>query len=228
PFVHRNNIAVARRISGGGTVFHDLGNLNYSYITSCANLKADYYALFNQKTLDVLAHLGLKDLSFQRNNIFCEGKKISGVAQYKRGKRMVHHGTLLVDADLKQLRALFTVKDYYQTKGVASVSSSVANVNTFVDLTMTDVTNAFKFSCVDKLELISSDNEVADMAQYYCTKEWIFGKSPKYALAKSALYIEVDKGRIKHMSDPLFFDLIGLYHSYEELAPVCDDVDFLF
>jgi lipoate-protein ligase A len=227
-FVHHNDITIARRLSGGGTVYHDLGNLNYSYITSCLGQTDNYYDVFNQKTIDVLSYLGLKNLSFQRNNIFCEGKKISGVAQYKRGNRMVHHGTLLVNADLEQLRALFTVKDYYQSRGVASVSSSVSNINAFVSLSMTDVLNAFEFSCVDKAQAFLAGKEVEKMAQYYSTLEWVFGKSPKYTIEKSELYIEVEKGRIKHISAPKFSDLIGMYHCYTEIAAACDDVDFLF
>jgi len=217
PFVYDKDIKMARRLSGGGTVYHDLGNLNYSFITNCADQATDYYDLFNQKTLDVLTSLGLGNLSFQRNNIFCQEKKISGVAQYKRGKRMVHHGTLLVDADLQQLRTVFTPKDYYQTKGVASVSSSVANVNSFVHLTMADVIKAFEASCDEVLQALSTDEGVVEMADYYSTKEWIFGKSPKYTLEKADTTLLVEQGRVVSVSDPRHSTLVGLYHSFEDV-----------
>ncbi len=226
--MHQCDINIARRLSGGGTVYHDLGNLNYSYITNCSDQIENYYDFFNQKTIDVLSRLGLKKLSFQRNNIFCESKKISGVAQYKRGQRMVHHGTLLVDADLVLLRALFVVKDYYQTKGVASVSASVSNINAFVDLTMADVITSFKISCKDKLFPFLLDDEVIKMAHYYSTKEWVFGKSPKYAVDKPGLYIKVEKGKVVAVSDSRFSTVIGLWHSYDEISASFDDAGFFF
>ena len=228
PFVHSEKINIARRLSGGGTVFHDYGNLNYSYITNCLDEPTNYYDVFNQKVLAVLAHVGLSDLSFQRNNIFCQEKKISGVAQYKRGKRMVHHGTLLVEANLEQLRALFTKKSYYFTKGVASVSSSVANINTFVEVDMPDVIKAFQSSCVDVLAPIASDNDVLEMATYYSTREWVFGKAPKYTLGHSDDTIEVKNGKISAVSDARWSSLIGQYHCYEDVVRLEEEAHLIF
>lgn len=222
------NVKIARRLSGGGTVYHDKGNLNYSYISNCSGQKANFYDIFNKKSTDVMSSLGLQDLTFQRNNIFCEGKKISGVAQYKRGERMVHHGTLLVDADLKQLRAIFTAKDYYTSKGVASVSSSVSNINEFIALEMKEVLLAFEESCIDKLGEVNANDQIVEMANYYATKEWVMGKSPKYSLTKDGFNLEVVNGRIASIDNNNYAPLVGSWHTYKDVKDKYEDAQLFF
>ncbi len=216
--LHQEEIKLLRRLSGGGTVFHDRGNLNYAYISHCADSHEEAYAFFNRKTELVLRRLGLPKLTFQRNNIFCEGRKISGVAQYKRGRRMVHHGTLLVNADLELLRKLFVSKDYYRTKGLVSVPSSVSNLQDFLPITMEAVLAVFEKSCVGDLSVYWNENSVAEKALYYKNREWTFGKSPQYSLSKDDFSLTVEHGKISRASGESCAHLLGKWHDIEEIG----------
>lgn len=222
------DMQVVRRLSGGGTVYHDEGNLNYSFISDCVDSKSDYYGTFNAVTTKILEKLSLKNISYERNNIFCSGKKVSGVAQYKRGKRIVHHGTLLVDADLVKLRAVFTTKDYYTSKGVASVSSSVSNINEFVPLDMEKTLSAFEASCNDRFVDFGGEANIQEMATYYATKEWLYGKAPNYSLQHNGIELSIVKGRITSISESSLQHLTGVWHSYDVLAALHPSPQILF
>lgn len=216
--MHEMQINLVRRLSGGGTVFHDAGNLNYAFIYNCDEQEGDAYDFFNTQTLAILESLGLAHLGFERNNIFCNGKKISGVAQYKRGKRMVHHGTLLVEADLATLRRLFTHKDYYHSKGIASVSSSVANISEFVPVSVEQSILAFANACEGNLEMSIDQAYVLGQSRQYSEKEWFLGRSPAYSLKRNGLELEVKKGKLINISDSSLSCLIGQYHDYSVLS----------
>lgn len=226
-FLHKTNMSVVRRLSGGGSVYHDSGNLNYAFIQNVDDSVGDRYSYFNDITLAVLSSLGLSDLSFERNNIFCEGKKISGVAQYKRGKRIVHHGTLLVDADLDKLRRLFVTKDYYLTKGIASVSSHVSNFTEFIAVDMQQVLDGFNALC-DGILFFDAADSVEKKAEIYASKEWILGKSPDYSVLRDKLEITVKKGKISDVNLTSLSNIVGVYHCYNDLKSLCSDVDVLF
>lgn len=213
-FLSEQNMPIVRRLSGGGSVYHDSGNLNYAFISTCDDAIGNYYDYYNQKTLEILKILGISNLSFERNNIFCHNKKISGVAQYKRKRRIVHHGTLLVDADLVALRNLFVNKDYYLTKGVVSVGSHVANISEFIPIKMEAVLNGFKKRCSEVLHLDFNTKIVEEKACYYASKEWVLGKSPQYKIEKDGLVIEVKDGIMINSSIP---ETVNKYHSISEL-----------
>jgi len=225
-FLHQQGMDLVRRLSGGGSVYHDFGNLNYSYISSCQDGEAASYDAFNARTVHVLSQLGLEDLTFERNNIFCGAKKISGVAQYKRRQRMVHHGTLLVEADLEALRRLFVKKDYYHTKAIPSVSSSVANVSTFVQVSMNEVISVFQGLCDADFSPHLDMPYILSKAKDYSAVNWVVGKAPVYRIEKEGLHLQVEKGKITQ-AEP-HSDLRGLYHSYTELSPQIEHADLLF
>lgn len=102
-FVEENNIIVVRRLSGGGAVYHDYGNLNFSFIAPNSPDNFHNFRKFTQPVVDVLNQMGVPAELSGRNDILVEGKKISGNAQYVAGPRMVSHGTLLWDTDLSQV-----------------------------------------------------------------------------------------------------------------------------
>ncbi|HPT41983.1 MAG TPA: lipoate--protein ligase family protein, partial [Candidatus Gastranaerophilaceae bacterium] len=94
-FIRKNNIKVARRISGGGAVYHDLGNLNFTFIINDTRNDLRNYRKFTTPIIEVLAKLGIKAELSERNDLTIEGLKFSGNAQYKNKNRLLHHGTIL-------------------------------------------------------------------------------------------------------------------------------------
>ena len=126
-FVTERRIPVVRRLTGGGAVFHDLGNVNYTFITDEA--RPLDFAHFSRPIVDALAGLGVRAVLSGRNDLTADGMKISGAAQCVRRGRILHHGTLLFDADLSELAgALRPDPAKLSSKGIASVRSRVTNI----------------------------------------------------------------------------------------------------
>jgi lipoate-protein ligase A len=127
-FVRDRGVAVVRRLSGGGAVYHDLGNLNYTFIAHDSRRSFDF-AGFAQPILAVLRSLGVAAEFAGRNDLLIDGRKFSGNAQYVQGGKVLHHGTLLFDSDLTVLGQALAVKpEKYESKGVKSVASRVTNI----------------------------------------------------------------------------------------------------
>ena len=118
---------LARRLSGGGAVFHDLGNLNFTFMMPQSEYDLDRQFAVISQAMDIL---GLKTERSGRNDMLVNGRKFSGNAFYKNGKQAYHHGTLLVDVDMDKLsRYLNPSKAKLQSKGVDSVRSRVVNLH---------------------------------------------------------------------------------------------------
>ena len=119
PWTRKNNIPVVRRISGGGTVWHDEGNLNFSFVLTGEEGKLVNFREYAAPVLDFLVKLGIPAEFGKRNEIMVEGLKISGNAEHVFRKRVLHHGTLLFSSDLSQLKdALDTDPEEYQDKSI--------------------------------------------------------------------------------------------------------------
>jgi lipoate-protein ligase A len=131
--VNERGIRVVRRISGGGAVYHDLGNLNFSFMTRDVSARFNRYDLFNRPVVDVLRALGVPAEIGGRNDILVEGRKISGNAQFATAGRMFSHGTLLVDSNLDDVTSALRPKPgKVESKGVKSIRSRVANIAEFL------------------------------------------------------------------------------------------------
>ena len=129
-----NKIKISRRITGGGAVFHDLGNLNYTFITSTEKAKALNYEFFTKPIIDALSVLGLKCELSGRNDIECGGRKISGNAQHSANGKILHHGTILFDANVEVMSSVLKVdKEKLEFKAVKSHKSRVANLCELLD-----------------------------------------------------------------------------------------------
>lgn len=129
-FVKQNGVHVVRRRSGGGAVYHDQGNLNFSFITDRAGGGAFDFQKFTLPVIRTLHKLGISSAFSNRNDLVIETRKFSGNAQYVSKDRVLHHGTLLVHSNLDHLqRALTVSKDKIQAKGIRSVRSRVTNIS---------------------------------------------------------------------------------------------------
>ena len=126
-YAEANGIRIARRLSGGGAVYHDMGNLNYTFITS--NADALDFAYFTRPVIDALATLGVDASLSGRNDLECNGKKVSGNAQYVKEGRVLHHGTLLFDTDAEVLsRVLRVDREKLAYRAVHSHKGRVCNL----------------------------------------------------------------------------------------------------
>jgi lipoate-protein ligase A len=131
--VDARGIRVVRRVSGGGAVYHDLGNLNFSFMTRDVNARFNRYDLFNRPVVEVLRELGVPAEIGGRNDILADGRKISGNAQFATAGRMFSHGTLLLDSNLDDVNAALRPKPgKVESKGVKSIRSRVANISEFL------------------------------------------------------------------------------------------------
>lgn len=194
-FVRKMNTKVARRNTGGGTVYHDLGNLNYSFIQNCENSQKIDFTQFALPIIRALDHFGVKAECNNRNDLVIDGRKFSGTAQTVKNGRALHHGTLLFDSDLDFLKQALTVKgDKIEAKGVKSVSSHITNIvehlpnpitiEQFRNCLMTSIikkNNPFPFRLTEKdFKAIKQLQEIK-----YSTWEWNYGKSPRYEVQKT-------------------------------------------
>lgn len=133
-YVKERGIHVVRRLSGGGAVYHDDGNLNFSFITDHGQDRLNNFRLFTEPVARVLQTMGVDARLQGRNDIVVDGRKISGNAQYSTGKRMFSHGTLLLNSDLGEVAQALNPKPVkIQSKGHTSTRSRVANIAEYAD-----------------------------------------------------------------------------------------------
>ena len=187
-FVRDRGVWVVRRLSGGGAVYHDLGNLNFTYIVDAAQGPRVDLRLFCQPVAEALRSLGVDARVNGRNDITIDGRKFSGNAQYVREGRVMHHGTIMFDSDLTVLgQALQVSREKIETKGVRSVRSRVTNVRPYLppEVTM-DLFKARILESVsrgrpmERYDLTAEDAvQVEDLRRRrYDTWEWNYGASP--------------------------------------------------
>lgn len=193
-FVRENGITVIRRQSGGGAVFHDLGNINFTIIHQLGKDDFSNYERFTEPIRDFLLGIGVEATLEGRNDLVIKGAKFSGNAQAVKGKRIMHHGTILFDADVGWLsQALKPGKAKIESKGVKSVRDRVTNVAVHLPEPMSaeeffDRLCDFFLARADGLyELTESDVEATRrlVNEKYDTWEWNIGRSPLYNHRKS-------------------------------------------
>jgi len=192
-FVKERGITVARRLSGGGAVYHDLGNLNFTFVSDAENGHIDF-ASFCGPVRDALASLGVRVEISGRNDMTVEGKKFSGNAQYRKQGRVMHHGTILFDSDLEIVsKALNVAPDKIESKGIKSVQSRVTNIRPYLkrDVSLEEFWEALRgymFSAYDMRDYTLTETDRACAAKLredvYRRWSWNYGASPPYTVRK--------------------------------------------
>lgn len=224
-YCNENNIKIARRISGGGCVFHDFGNLNYSYITNTTGNTAVDFKEFLKPMCTALKNLGLDVVVSQRNDFRIDDKKICGHSQFMRKKRVLHHGCILFDTNLENLSGSLNTKDRkIVSKSAKSVRSKVANVKSLYEIPFgienfkekleQEICKIFKENSF--YELNEKDTEKIQLLskEKYSTKDWIYGQSPKCTLTldDEKVKIKVVSGKISEVyGDKILENFIGKY-----------------
>ena len=215
-FVKEHNIQVVRRLSGGGTVYHDMGNLNFSFTQTGKTSALVDFKKYTLPIVEVLQKLGV-DAKFTGNSDLMIGdKKISGNAEHVFKNKILHHGTLLFTSEIKNLSGALKInRAKYDDKAVRSIPKPVTNISEhlksplsieeFIQKIMGHVLSTHKDAVLYEFskEDISAIQKIRD--EKYATWEWNFGRSPNYNLRKESktgkgdlkINLEVEKGIIK-------------------------------
>lgn len=192
-------IPVVRRMSGGGTVYHDLGNVNYTYITRQDGL-VDYDRCL-QPVIDALNAIGVPARKGRTCDITIGDQKISGSAQRVAGGRILHHGTLLFQSDLRILEQITThhKNDCFQSKGTISAICPVTNIRDHLATPMT--ITEFQMRLLDQMvpagndRLTLTEKQEAEVFRLrdekYRSWEWTWGKTPAFTYEKSGIFAGV-------------------------------------
>lgn len=235
PYVDKHGIHVVRRTTGGGAVYHDLGNLNYSFITDAGDEGLLTMERFTAPVVSALRWMGVPAERSGRNDILVEGKKVSGAAQRTGQNRILHHGTLLFDADLDAASAALRADpEKFQNKGTKSVRSRIGNIRPYLRTDMdlpafrTCLKRALVGDCPERL--LFSPEEVEQILvlrdEKYRNWEWTFGRSPQFSLRRKRRWpggglevcLSVREGRIAQ---------VALYGDFLSLQPMKELLDVL-
>ncbi|MDH9160918.1 lipoate--protein ligase [Staphylococcus succinus] len=226
PYIDKHGIDVVRRISGGGAVYHDTGNLNFSFITDDDGNSFHNFKKFTEPIVEALKSLGVNAELSGRNDIQVGNAKISGNAMVKVKDRMFSHGTLILNSELDEVQNALRVNPAkIKSKGIKSVRSRVANIVEFLDEpididTFKDIILKTIFGEANQVEEYKlTDEDWQNIEQLsnekYRTWDWNYGKNPKYNFEREEKFekgfvqikLDVKKGQIAHAR--IFGDFFG-------------------
>jgi lipoate-protein ligase A len=228
-YVDENDIKVVRRLSGGGAVYHDEGNLNFSFITKDDGESFQNFAKFTKPMVEALNKHGVPAEMQGRNDLAVEGRKISGNAMFSTKGRMFSHGTLMLDSEIENVVSALNVrKEKIESKGIKSIRSRVANISEYLEekITMQEFKELI-------LRYVFDVEDVTDVPRYELTEEdwknihkisgeryqkwdWNYGKSPDFNIQESHKFdagfvdvrLDVKKGIIENCK--IYGDFFGI------------------
>lgn len=257
PYLEEQNIPVFRRMSGGGTVYHDEGNLNFCFIKNGDNSDLVNFKKATEPIVSALQRRGLPARNGERNDLLLNYKKISGNACHVFKRRVMHHGTLLYQSDLNRLTgSLKSDPTRFEDKAVKSVRSEVVNINQV--LQSKETTTEFLQNLVEDLLRNNTDWEKATFSKVdldkieelkkekYDHSEWNYRYGPAYTFKKRlqsgrlvfGVKLRVEKGRITQLEikgnykpeedlKALEIRLLGCYHDKNSLLKLLQETDNL-
>mgnify|MGYP003003271701 CR=1 FL=1 len=214
-YVDAHGIRVARRLSGGGAVYHDKGNLNFTFIVDRADAPGLNFKIFVEPVIQALARFGVHAAFTGRNDLTIDGMKFSGNAQYARRGRLLHHGCIMLDSNLTDVADALRVKQAkFDSKAVKSVRSRVTTINTHAPtpIAMEDFKSALKECAMASGELEPCTLTEEDLAairklrdEKYATWAWNYGCSPAYDMRREmkfpaglvTAHLSAEGGKIK-------------------------------
>lgn len=246
-FVRKNQIPVARRLSGGGTVFHDPGNVNFTFIRNIKDISEVNFKVFTVPVVAALKKLGVDAYTTGRNDLLIDGKKISGNAEHVHKNRVLHHGTLLFDSHLEVLKGALKVDlTKFEDKAVQSNRSEVTNIANYLPtpISVEEFTRfIFEEICGTYPDFNVYEPTSEDIAaieklatEKYQTWDWIFGYSPRYRFSNGiempngaiSVSLLIEKGRIseaafsgeisEEISQKMAEVLVGCRHDWDEIS----------
>ena len=224
-FVDAHHIRVARRLSGGGAVYHDKGNLNFTFVVDQGSNPAFNFKIFVQPVVEALARFGVHAEFTGRNDLTIDGMKFSGNAQYARHGRLLHHGCIMLDSNLTSVADALRVKEAkFASKAVKSVRSRVTTINAHAPspISMADFKGALRACAMASGELEPYALTEADVLavqklrdEKYATWAWNYGFSPpsdmvrerKFPAGLVTAHLSAEGGKIKAVR--LYGDFFG-------------------
>ncbi|OJG73992.1 lipoyltransferase and lipoate-protein ligase [Enterococcus quebecensis] len=236
-YAREHQITITRRLSGGGAVYDDLGNLSFSFVVNADHKSFGNFKLFTQPIIDALHEMGATGAEISgRNDLLIDGKKFSGNAMYTKNKKMYSHGTLMLDVDLEEVSRVLTVSEKkLASKGTKSVRSRVTNLKPYLSKEYQGISteafrdrlllHLFKSDTMEDIKgqeyhLTQEDEQSIDqlVANIYGNDTWIFGEEPKFTIKREEKFqgglieanISVEKGRIEAIT------IFGDYFSQRE------------
>lgn len=231
-FVKEHNIKVVRRLTGGGAVFHDLGNVNFTFILKGDEKFADY-SFFTRPIIELLGSFGINATLSGRNDMLIDGKKFSGNAQCAYRGRVLHHGTIMLGADLSYMSGALNVNPLkVQSKGIKSVKSRVTNINEhlkepvsatdFIEKLAKNVLSQTGESSFYELTKRQTEKIKQLCDKKYSTWEWNFGFRRDYTLKSQKRFDGgIVEAQIKLKDDKIFdIKFFGDFFSKKDIADV--------
>ena len=233
-YVNQNNINVVRRYSGGGTVYHDLGNLNYTFIANvpAGESKIDFHK-YGQPIIDMLAGYDITAHFDARHSIRIGDLKISGNAEAVYRNRVLHHGCILFDSTLDVLnKSILVDESKFQSRATKSARATVTNIKSHTDkFTNTDdfrngVMSYIKQQNPTACDYTLTDTDIAETKQLahdkYRTWAWNYGRSPEYTVTTqwqgTDVSITVKRGTITEATSEFAENLIRKQHTKTALT----------
>ena len=252
-FVNALKIPVLRRISGGGSVYHDSGNLNFCFIQNNFDAQKVNFAEKSSPIVDFFKTINLNAELGSKNELRVNGYKVSGSAEHVYKNRVLHHGTLLFNSNLDILdKSLQGSNQNYTDKSIPSNKTNVININTLLSENktieqFTDEFNSFILNYFNATKYCLTEvdeNEINRLVdEKFNTWEWNYGYSPNYkymgdvntVFGLKTIELEVEKGIIKlikcqndkELSDELSLFFIGKQHRFDLLFDEVADENLL-